>query len=197
MFLIFFDEGEKFDDDLDDAVEAEDNNLPRQITVVTNEVPVVTQPDQPLNNQQQLVPAAEAQQQLVATASNRRNSATSSGPLSTLASMSVAQTKARTRQNVITSAIETATSTNQNAFSAFLQQKQMSEEYELRQCHLEREEARARREEELHEMRRKELKQEEQRTMLFQLAITGIMAYFRVKNKRDNEEEGDGKPRGI
>jgi hypothetical protein len=122
---------------------------------------------------------------------------TSSGPLSTLVSVSVAQTKARTRQNVITSAIETATSTNQNAFAVFLQQKQMSEEYELRQCHLEREEARARREEELHEMRRKELKQEEQRTMLFQLAITGMMAYFRVKNKRDNEEEGDGKPRGI
>jgi hypothetical protein len=193
----FFDEGEKFDDDLDDVVEAEDNNLPRQITVVMNEVPVVTQPDQPLNNQQQLVPAAEAQQQLVATTSNRRNSVTSSGPLSTLVSVSVAQTKARTRQNVITSAIETATSTNQNAFSAFLQQKQMSEEYELRQHRLEREEARAHREKELHEMRRKELKQEEQRTMLFQLAITGIMAYFRVKNKRDNEEEGDGKPRGI
>jgi hypothetical protein len=128
-FLIFFDEGEEYDDDLDDAVEAEENNLPRQITVVTTEVPVVTQPDQPLNNQQQLVPPAAAQQQFVATASNRRNSATSSGPLSTLASVSVAQTKARTRQNVITSAIETATSTNQNAFAAFLQQKQMSEEF--------------------------------------------------------------------
>ncbi len=73
----------------------------------------------------------------------------------------------------------------------------MSEDYELRQRHLETEEARAHREEELHEMRCKEIKQEEQRTMLFQLAITGIMAYFRVKNKRDNEEEGDGKPRGI
>lgn len=46
-------------------------------------------------------------------------------------------------------------------------------------------------------MRRKEVKQEEQRTMLFQLAITGMMTYFGVKNKRDNEEEGDGKPRGI
>jgi len=123
MFLIFFDEGEEFDDDLEDAVEAQDNNMPRQITVVTNEVPVVMQPDQPLNNQQQLVPAAKAQRQLVAAASNRRNSATSSGPLSTLASVSVAQTEAWTRQNVITSAIETATSANQNAFAAFLQQK--------------------------------------------------------------------------
>jgi hypothetical protein len=119
----FFDEGEEFDDDLEDAVEAQDNNMPRQITVVTNEVPVVMQPDQPLNNQQQLVPAAKAQRQLVAAASNRRNSATSSGPLSTLASVSVAQTEAWTRQNVITSAIETATSANQNAFAAFLQQK--------------------------------------------------------------------------
>jgi hypothetical protein len=193
----FFDEGEEFDDDLEDAVEAQDNNMPRQITAVTNEAPVVTQPDQPLNNQQELVPAAEAQQQLVATASNRRNSATSSGPLSTLASVSVAQTKARTRQNVIMSAIETATSDNQNAFAAFLQQKHMSEEYELCQLHLERKEARACREEELHEMRRKEIKQEEQRTMLFQLAITGMMAYFGVKNKRENEDEGDGKPCGV
>jgi hypothetical protein len=100
--------------------------MPRQITAVTNEAPVVTQPDQPLNNQQQLVPAAEAQQQLVATASNQRNSATSS--VVTLASVSVAQTKAQTRQNVIMSAIETATSANQNAFAAFLQQKHMSEE---------------------------------------------------------------------
>jgi hypothetical protein len=33
--------------------------------------------------------------------------------------------------------------------------------------------------------------------MLFQLAITGMMAYFGVKNKRENEEEGDGKPRGV
>jgi hypothetical protein len=40
----FFDEGEEFDDDLEDVVEAQDNNMPCQITVVTNEVPVVTQP---------------------------------------------------------------------------------------------------------------------------------------------------------
>jgi hypothetical protein len=66
----FFDEGEEFDDDLEDVVEAQDNNMPRQITMVTNEVPVVMQPDHPLNNQQQLVPAAEAQQKLVATARN-------------------------------------------------------------------------------------------------------------------------------
>jgi hypothetical protein len=73
----------------------------------------------------------------------------------------------------------------------------MSEDYELRQRHLETEEARAHREEELHEMRCKEIKQEEQRTMLFQLAITGMMAYFGVKHKKDNDDEGDGKPHGV
>jgi hypothetical protein len=96
---------------------------------------------------------------------------------------------------VISSAIETATPSNNNAFAAFLQQRQMSEEFELRQRHLEREEARARHEEELHKMRRKESKQEEQRNMLFQLAITGMMAYFGVhKERKDKEVEADGKP---
>jgi len=99
---------------------------------------------------------------------------------------------------VISSAIETATSSNNNAFAAFLQQRQMSEEFEVRQRRLEREEARARREEELHEMRRKEMKQEEQRNMLFQLAITGMMAYFGVnKLRKDNEDDDDGKPHGV
>ena len=45
-------------------------------------------------------------------------------------------------------------------------------------------------------MRRKESKQEEQRNMLFQLAITGMMAYFGVqKERKDKEDEADGKPR--
>jgi hypothetical protein len=73
----------------------------------------------------------------------------------------------------------------------------MPEEFELRQQHLEWEEARARREEELHKMRRKESKQEEQRNMLFQLAITGMMAYFGANKKKDNEDEGDGKPHAV
>jgi len=53
--------------------------------------------DNELNNQQQLLTAASN--------SNRWNSAGSSGHFSTLASLSVAQSKARTRQNVICSAI--------------------------------------------------------------------------------------------
>jgi hypothetical protein len=34
--------------------------------------------------------------------------------------------------------------------------------------------------------------------MLFQLAITGMMAYFGVnKLRKDNEDEDDGKPHGV
>jgi len=171
------------------------------------EVAIVTQPernDEQVNNLQPTVGAALHQQPTVRSQQatvlggsirERRNSGGSSGPLSTLASVSASQSRARTRQNVISSAIETATSSNNNAFAAFLQHKQMSEEFELRQRCREREEARAHREEELHEMRRKESKQEEQRNMLFQLAITGMMAYFGVqKQSKDKDDEADGKP---
>jgi len=108
--------------------EGVNNNLPSQeITVSTNPpAAIIAQPEQPetLNNQQQLV----------TTASNRerRASAASSGHLSTLASVSVAQNRARTRQNVISSAIDSATTANNSVFSAFLQQKQMQEEFKLR-----------------------------------------------------------------
>jgi len=53
-----------------------------------------------------------------------------------------------------------------------------------------REEERLRREEELHEMRRKESRQQEERSMLFQLAMTGLLAYLGMKKKEDD----DGKP---
>jgi hypothetical protein len=47
-------------------------------------------------------------------------------------------------------------------------------------------------------MRHKESKQEEQRNMLFQLAITDMMAYFGMnKLRKDNEDEGDGKPHAV
>jgi hypothetical protein len=97
---------------------------------------------------------------LVTTATNRERlaSAASSGHLSTLASVSVAQNRARTRQNVISSAIDSATTANNSAFSVFLQQKQMQEDFELRQRQIEHEEARTRRKEELFELRRKELR---------------------------------------
>jgi hypothetical protein len=206
----FFDDGEEFDKELEDGDEVLDNNPPHEITVATNKVAIVTQPernDEQLNNQQPTVGTAVSQQQTVRSQQqtvsggsygDRRNSGGSSGPLSTLASVSASQTRARTRQNVITSAIETATSSNNNAFAAFLQQRQMSEEFELRQCCLEWEEARACCEEELHEMRRKESKLEEQRNILFQLAITGMMAYFGVnKQRKDKEDEGDGKPHVV
>jgi len=138
---------------------------------------------------------------LVTTASNRerRASAASSGHLSTLASVSVVNNRARTRQNVLSSAIESATTANNSAFAAFLQQKQMQEDFELRQRQIEREEARARCEEELFELRRKEIRQEdqrnrleEQRNMMFQLAMTGIMVYFGMKKDKDNDEKLPG-----
>jgi hypothetical protein len=167
------------------------NVLPNEITVSTNqEAAVITQPEQPEthNNQQQSVTTA--------THRDRRASGGSSGHLSTLASVSVTQSKARTRQNVISSAIETTTTANNGAFAALLYQKQMSEEFEARQRRIEREEARACREEELFELRRKEIKmeeqrnrQEEQRNMMFQLALTGIMAYFGTKAKEDDNNK--------
>jgi len=172
------------------------NNLPPQeITVSTNPpAAIITQPEQPaeaLNNQQQLGTAA--------TTRERRASAASGGHLSTLASVSVAQNRARTRQNVISSAIDSATTANNSVFSTFLQQKQMQEEFELRQRRIEREEARARREEELFELRRKERRQEEQRNrleeqqnMMFQLAMTGIMAYFGLKKDNDDDKKRPG-----
>jgi len=170
--------------DLEEEEEEEEgvhNNLPPQeITVSTNPpAAIITQPEQPeaLNNQQQLGTAA--------TTRERRASAASSGHLSTLASVSVAQNRARTRQNVISSAIDNVTSANNSAISAFLQQKQ-----------IEWEEARARREEELFELRRKELRQEEQRNrleeqrnMMFQLAMTGMMAYFGMKKDTDDDDK--------
>ena len=188
-----FDEEEEDDDLLDVSWP------PQQITVAS-EATVITQMTQlegePLNNQQQQVSAV--------TQRERRASGASSGPLSTLASVSVAQSKGRTRQNVIVSAIDSATSSSNNTFAALLQQRPITEEFEMRQQHLEREEERVRREEErarreeerlcreeeLHEMQRKESRQQEERSMLFQLAMTGLLAYLGMKKKEDN----DGKP---
>jgi hypothetical protein len=218
-----FEEGEEDDDDYEEdyeeGVHLHNNPPPQEITVSTNqEAAVVTQLEQPetLNNQQQLdTTAVNHQQQFTTTASShdRRASVASSSHLSTVASGSVAQSKARTRQNVISSAIENATTANNSAFAAFLQQKQIAEDFELRQRQIEREEARARREEELFELRRKEIRQEEQRkeelfelrrkeirqeeqrnrleeerNMMFQLAMTGIMGYFGIKPKEKDDD---------
>jgi len=167
-----FNEEEEEDDDLLDDVGVHNNWPHQQVTVsrppqqitVASEAAVITQMTQmeaePLNNQQQQVSAV--------TQRERRASGASSGPLSTLASVSVAQSKGRTRQNVIVSAIDSATSSSNNTLAALLQQRQLSEEFEMRQQRLEREEERAhceeerlRREEELHEMQRKESRQQE------------------------------------
>jgi len=189
-------EEEEEDDDMLDV------SRPPQQIAVAGEAAVITQMTQiegeALNNQQQ--------QDSAVTQRDRRASAASSGPLSTLASVSVAQSKGRTRQNVIVSAIDSATSSSNNTFAALLQQRQLSEEFEMRQRRLEREEERQRREEErarreeerlrreeeLHEMRRKESRQQEERSMLFQLAMTGLIAYLGIKKKDDD----DGKPHG-
>jgi len=104
------------------------------------------------------------------------------------ATTSLIGSRAKTRQNQVASAIE-ATSTSANAsFSALLQQRQMAEEFEWKQRRFEMEEARARREEELHELRRKESRQQEQMNNLFQLAMTGIMAYMGTKKSGSNDE---------
>jgi hypothetical protein len=185
---------EEVNDDLLDV-----SRPPQQITVAS-EAAVITHMTQLegelLNNQQQ--------QDSAVTQRERPASAASSGPLSTLASVSIAQSKGRTRQNVIISAIDSATSSSNSTFAALLQQRQLSEEFEMRQRRLEREEERAcreeerarreeerlRREEELHEIRRKESRQQEERSMLFQLAMTGLLAYLGMKKKEDD----DGKP---
>jgi len=75
----------------------------------------------------------------------------------------------------------------------------MQEEFELRQRQIEREEARDRREEELFELRRTEIRQEEQRNrleeqrnMMFQMAMTGIMAYLGMRKDKDDEKKRSG-----
>jgi len=127
-----------------------------------------------------------------------RRQSTSSGPGSI--AMSLATSKARTKQNQLVGAIEASNEVTSSAFATFLQQHQMAEEFEWHQRCLEREEERfrreeerarreeerARREEELHEMRRKESRQQEQMSIAFQAAMAGIMAFWATK-KPDND----------
>ncbi len=76
--------------------------------------------------------------------------------------------------------VESSSSFMSNAVEAILQQHQLAEDLEWRQCWLECEDERIRWEEErqrckeeLHEMRQKESQQQEQLSMVFQMAITG------------------------
>jgi hypothetical protein len=104
------------------------------------------------------------------------------------ATSSIVGSRAKTRQNQVASAIEATSSSTNASFSAFLQQRPMTEEFEWKLRRLEMEEARAKREEELHELRRKESRQQEQMNNLFQLAMTGMMAYMGMKKSGSNDE---------
>jgi hypothetical protein len=64
-----------------------------------------------------------------------RQQSTSSGPGSIATSS--ATSKARTKQNQLVGAIEASKKVNSSAFATFLQQRQMAEEFEWRQRHLE------------------------------------------------------------
>ncbi len=73
-----------------------------------------------------------------------------------------------------------------------------SKEFELKQRRIEREEARAHHKEELFELRRKEIRQEEQRNrldeqrnMMFQMAMMGIMAYLGMRKDGDKKRPGN------
>jgi hypothetical protein len=123
---------------------------------------------------------------------------TSSGPGSI--ATSVATSKAGTQQNKLVGAIESNADATSAAFASFMQQRQMAEDFEWRQRRLEREEERARRleerschEEELHEMRRKESRQQEQMSMAFQLALTGLMTYLGTERDPDDKDPSSKK----
>jgi hypothetical protein len=103
------------------------------------------------------------------------------------ATSSIVGSRAKTRQNQVALAIEATSSSTNASFSAFLQQRQI-EEFEWKQRRLEMEEARARHEEELHELQRKESRQQEHMNNLFQLAMTGIMAYMGMKKSGSNDD---------
>jgi hypothetical protein len=64
----------------------------------------------------------------------------------------------------------------------------MAEECEWKLRRLEMEEARGRREEELHELQLKESRQQEQMNNLFQLAMIGMMAYMEMRKSGSNDE---------
>jgi len=168
-------------DFFDDAQDVDDNPLEGAVDVVAAVEEETAEPvDVPA-----IITAATATAATNATAGCRASTNSS-----TIAP-SVASSKARTKHNQLISAIESSSDSTSNAFSTFLQQRQMAEEFEWRQRRLEREEERARREEELHEMRRKESRQQEQFSMLMQMAVTGMMTYLGAKKPRNRGFDDD------
>jgi hypothetical protein len=125
MFLTFFDDGD-YIDDVDEEADILNKPPPQIINIATN-------------GEEVEVAAANHLELSTAASHERRTSGASSGHLSILASISVAQSKAKTRQNIICSTIETVTSSNNNFFAAFLQQQQMAEDYKVQQHQLDRE----------------------------------------------------------
>jgi len=173
-------------DFFDDAQDVDDNPLEGAVDVVAAVEEETAEPvDVPA-----IITAATATAATNATAGNATAGGRASTNSSTIAP-SVASSKARTKHNQLISAIESSSDSTSNAFSTFLQQRQMAEEFEWRQRRLEREEERARREEELHEMRRKESRQQEQFSMLMQMAVTGMMTYLGAKKPRNRGFDDD------
>jgi len=173
-------------DFFDDAQDVDDNLLEGAVDVVAAVEEETAEPvDVPA-----IITAATATAATNATAGNATAGGRASTNSSTIAP-SVASSKARTKHNQLISAIESSSDSTSNAFSTFLQQHQMAEEFEWRQSHLEQEEERARREEELHEMRRKESRQQEQFSMLMQMAVTGMMAYLGAKKTGRHHDDDD------
>jgi len=164
---------------------ADDNQLDGEEAGVDDvDAGVEEEPEQPVD-----VPAiitANTTTDATTTTAGRRASNNSS----TIAP-SVAGSKARTIHNQLISAIESSSDSTANAFATFLQQRQMAEEFEWRQRRLEREEERSKHEEELHEMRRKESRQQEQFSMLMQMAATGMMAYLEARKTPCNHDDDD------
>ncbi len=118
------------------------------------------------------------------------------------------EVKKKTRMSALTAAVENASLQTKSAFEQMMQQKAVTEEFELklhreeheygrhereeerRRQEEERYEDRRRREEELIELRRKESQQQQQMNMFMQLGMTAMMAYMGVKlPKPDDDNE--------
>jgi hypothetical protein len=106
---------------------------------------------------------------------------------------------------MITSAILQASNQTRTLFEQYILSKQMTEEYKWKQhkmvwiflkqqCREEREEDRKRREEELHEMKLKESRQQHQQmNNLLQFAMAvGMMAFVRAKFPQNDDSKPPG-----
>ena len=90
-----------------------------------------------------------------------------------------------------------------NAFESYFQQRQAAEEFEWKQQRMERnlaeewhkeerdEDCRSH-EEEMHEMRMKESRQQQQISMMLQFAMTGMMSYMGMKFPSNNDDKNHG-----